>query len=75
MESLLVVLLVLDYMEVRAKFWVYIYILIKTFNIWFKSKRLYVYIYIVHIKITLHIHVLVYRKNVPTQLIMSLPRI
>ena len=33
------------------------------------------YVYIVHIKITLHIQVLVYCKNVPTQLIMGLPRI
>ena len=34
-----------------------------------------IYIYIVHIKLTLHIHILVYCKNVPTQLIMDLPRI
>ena len=32
------------------------------------------YVFIVHIKITLHIQVLVYYKNVPTQLIMGLPR-
>ena len=31
--------------------------------------------YIVHVKITLHIQVFVYLKNVPTKLIMGLPRI
>ena len=33
------------------------------------------YIYIVHIKMTLHIHVLVYCKNVPTQLILGYPEL
>ena len=62
------VLLVLDYIEGRAKFWVIICILNKTFNIWFKSKRRYMYVFIVHIKMALHIKVLVYQcKNVPTQ--------
>ena len=68
-------LLVLDFIEGRVKFWVQICILNKTFNIWFKSKRRYMYMYIVHIKMTLHIQVLVYCKNVPTHLIMGLPRI
>ena len=54
METLWVALLVLAYLEWRAQVWV----LNKTFNIWFKQ-----YMFIVHIKIILHIQVLVYSKK------------
>ena len=47
-------LLVLDYIKMRANFCVQICILNKTFNIWFESKRRYIYMFIVHIKMTLH---------------------
>ena len=73
MESLLVVLLVLDYIEARA-----IHTFISSIKplIFGLNQKDGICIYILmHIKMTLHIHVLVYCKNVPTQLIMGLPRI